>query len=97
MIFQNPASGSVEISVVGGSVVGETADIQTIALNQPELYQGAYRLELWHAIHGKVREMDVSENTPTVIMNLDGLGSGVYVLRLVIDNQIVETSQMIIR
>ncbi len=97
LIFQNPASGSVEISVVGGSVVGETADIQTIALNQPELYQGAYRLELWHAIHGKVREMDVSENTPTVIMNLDGLGSGVYVLRLVIDNQIVETSQMIIR
>lgn len=97
LIFQNPASGSVEISVVGGSVVGETADIQTIALNQPELYQGAYRLELWHAIHGKVREMDVSENTPTVTMNLDGLSSGIYVLRLIIDNQIVETSQMIIR
>ncbi len=97
LIFQNPASGSIEISVVGGSVVGETNHMQTMALDQPELYQGAYRLELWHAIHGKVREMDVSENTPTVTMNLDGLSSGIYVLRLIIDNQIVETSQMIIR
>jgi hypothetical protein len=50
---------------------------------------GTYRLELWHDLYGKVRKIDVAENTPTVTMNLDGLSSGVYVLRLIIDNQIV--------
>ena len=45
----------------------------------------------------KVREMDVAENNPTIVMNLDGLNSGVYVLRLIIDNQIVEASQLIVR
>ncbi|MBQ8720945.1 MAG: M6 family metalloprotease domain-containing protein [Paludibacteraceae bacterium] len=92
--FVNPASGSVEIDVVGG---GDTEAQQTMSVSQNELYMGAYRLELWHDVYGKVREMDVSENTPTVTMNLDGLSSGIYVLRLIIDNQLIETSQMIIR
>ena len=91
--FVNPASGNVEINVVGG----DTEAQQTMSVSQNELYMGAYRLELWHDVYGKVREMDVPENTPTVTMCLDGLSSGIYVLRLVIDNQIVETSQMIIR
>ena len=95
VIFQNPASGSVEISVISRGLVNEN-DIQTMAINQSEPYMGAYRLELWHTIHGKVREMDLPENNPTTTMNLDGLSSGIYVLRLIIDNQIVETSQMII-
>ena len=65
--------------------------------NQPTPYMGAYRVELWHDVYGKVKEMDVPENTPTVTMNLEGLNSGVYVLRLIIDNQIVETSQLIVK
>ena len=80
---------------MGRGLVNEN-DIQTMAINQSEPYMGAYRLELWHTIHGKVREMDLPENNPTITMNLDGLSSGIYVLRLIIDNQIVETSQMII-
>ena len=58
---------------------------------------GAYRLELWHEMYGKVREMDLPENTPTVTMNVDGLSSGIYILRLIVDNQLIETSQMIIK
>lgn len=58
---------------------------------------GAYRVELWHDIYGKVREMDVSENNPTITMNLEGLNSGVYVLRLIIDNQVEKTSQLIVK
>jgi hypothetical protein len=30
-------------------------------------------------------------------MNLDGLNSGVYILRLIIDNQIVVAEQMIVK
>lgn len=92
--FANPASGSVEISVVEGNNA-ETQ--QTMSISQSAPYTGAYRLELWHDVYGKVRELDVPENTPTITMNLDGLNSGVYILRLIIDNQIVETSQLIIK
>ena len=58
---------------------------------------GAYRVELWHDVYGKVREMDVPENTPTVTMSLEGVNSGVYVMRLIIDNQVVEASQLIVK
>lgn len=47
-------------------------------------------------VYSKVREMDVPENNPTITMNLEGLNSGVYVLRLIIDNQTLEASQLII-
>ena len=77
VIFQNPASGNVEISVIGGSADNEINNTQTLSINQSEPYMGAYRLELWHDIYGKVREMDVPENTPTVTMNVDGLSSGI--------------------
>ena len=95
--YTNPASGSVEISVTNGDV-SEESGMRTMSINnQPTPYMGAYRVELWHDIYGKVREMDVAENNPTIVMNLDGLNSGVYVLRLIIDNQIVEASQLIVR
>ncbi len=44
-----------------------------------------------------MREIDVPENTPTVTMNVDGLNSGIYILRLIVDNQLIQTSQMIIK
>ena len=97
LTYTNPASGSVEISVVNGDAQDESG-MRTMSINnQPTPYMGAYRVELWHDIYGKVREMDVAENNPTIVMNLDGLNSGVYVLRLIIDNQIVEASQLIVR
>lgn len=72
--------------------------MQTMSVdNQQTPYMGAYRVELWHDIYGKVREMDVSENNPTITMNLEGLNSGVYVLRLIIDNQVEKTSQLIVK
>lgn len=96
LTYSNPASGSVEISVVNGDTQDESG-MRTMSMNnQSTPYMGAYRLELWHDIYGKVREMDVPENTPTVTMNLEGLNSGVYVLRLIIDNQIIETSLLIV-
>ena len=97
MTFTNPASGSVDVNVTNGDASNES-DVQTMSLNnQQTQYMGAYRLELWHDLYGKVREIDASENTPTVTMNLDGLNSGVYILRLVIDNQIVVAEQMIVK
>lgn len=91
--FVNPASGNVEINVWNG----DASDANMRTINNPEPYMGAYRLELWHDLYGKVREIDASENTPTVTMNLDGLNSGVYILRLIIDNQIVVAEQMIVK
>ena len=93
MSFANPASGNVEINVLEDSI----ADANMRSINNPEQYMGAYRLELWHDLYGKVREIDASENTPTVTMNLDGLSSGVYVLRLIIDNQIITAEQLIVK
>ena len=97
MTFTNPASGSVDVNVTNGDASNES-DVQTMSLNnQQTQYMGAYRLELWHDLYGKVREIDASENTPTVTMNLDGLNSGVYILRLIVDNQIVASEQMIVK
>ena len=95
--FANPVSGSVEISITGGDELNGNSNVSTIALDdQISQYIGACRLELWHDVYGKVREMDVPENTSVVTMDLGGLSSGIYVLRLIVDNQIIETSQMII-
>ena len=97
LTFANPASGSVEINVTSGDVPDESG-MQTMSVdNQQTPYMGAYRVELWHDIYGKVREMEVPENNPTITMNLEGLNSGVYVLRLIIDNQVVEISQLIVK
>ncbi len=95
LMFTNPATDFAEINVVGAEEYD--SDVRTMSLNTNTSYMGTYRLELWHDVYGKVREMDVAENTPSVTMNLAGLNSGIYVLRLIIDNQVVETSQMIIR
>ena len=98
MSHTNPVSGgNVEISLINGDASDVVNGVQSMAMNQSEPYMGAYRLELWHDIYGKVREMDVPENTPTVTMNVDGLSSGIYILRLIIDNQLIQTSQMIIK
>lgn len=91
--FVNPASGNVEINVLNEGAT----DSNMRTINNQDPYMGAYSLELWHDLYGKVREMDVTENTPTVTMNLDGLNNGIYVLRLIIDNQIVAAEQMIIK
>ena len=97
LTFANPVSGSVEINVTSGDVPDESG-MQIMSVdNQQTPYMGAYRVELWHDIYGKVREMDVSENNPTITMNLEGLNSGVYVLRLIIDNQVEKTSQLIVK
>lgn len=96
--FVNPVSGSVEISIIGGDELNGNSNISTMALDdQTSQYVGVCRLELWHDVYGKVREMDVPENTSVVTMDLGGLTSGIYVLRLIVDNQIIETSQMIIK
>lgn len=92
--FVNPVSGSVEINIIGGDELGGDSNVSTMALDNQTSH--ACRLELWHDVYGKVREMDVLENTSVVTMDLGGLTSGIYVLRLIVDNQIVETSQMII-
>ena len=94
--FVNPVSGSVEINIIGGDELNGNSNVSTIALDDPiDQYMGVYRLELWHDIYGKVREMDIPKNTSVVTMDLGGLSRGIYVLRLIVDNQIIETSQMI--
>ena len=94
--FANPVSGSVEINIIGGDELNGNSNVSTIALDDPiDQYMGVYRLELWHDIYGKVREMDIPKNTSVVTMDLGGLSRGIYVLRLIVDNQIIETSQMI--
>ncbi len=93
--FVNPVSGSVEISIIGGDELNGNSNISTVALDNQTSH--ACQLELWHDVYGKVREMDIPENTSVVTMDLGGLTSGIYVLRLIVDNQIIETSQMIIK
>ncbi len=51
----------------------------------------------WRADEYGIWNMDVAENNPTITMNLEGLNSGVYVMRLIIDNQTVEASRLIVR
>lgn len=99
LVSPNPASGSAMISVrltdnsdVRTGVASYSAMSSDGGVN--EEYRGAYRLELWHKQYGMVRSMDVEEDTPTVQMNLSGLGAGDYILRLIVDGNLVNTQQL---
>ena len=102
--YSNPASGSVDISVVkqagtaqdgsGGATVMSTASAQQ-AYEEP--YMGEYRLELWHEVYGMVREMDVEAGNPTVTMDLGGLTPGWYYMRLIADGEMKAVGKLMVR
>lgn len=60
-----------------------------------EPYNGTYTLELWSEPYGHLRTV-VSE-TPTAQIPLNGLGSGTYFVKLIINNELVATEQLLIR
>lgn len=88
--YANPvrAAETVEISV---SVEEQTADFATVTVP----YAGEYTLELWSELYGRVRTVEA--DTPTTQMSLSGLNAGTYFLKLIINNEIVATQQLIIK
>ncbi len=97
-LYVNPVEGnSVDIMIV--EQVESTATSSTTcsyAPPAPTQYNGAYRLELWHEIYGLVREIDVQENNPSTTMDLSALPKGTYHLRLIIEEELVDVSQMVL-
>ena len=102
--YTNPASGSVDISVVkqagtaqegsgGATVMSASASQQ--AYEEP--YMGEYRLELWHEVYGMVREMDVEAGNPTVTMDLGGLTPGWYYVRIIADGEMKAVGKLMVR
>ena len=102
--YSNPASGSVDISVVKQAKTEHdesagTSAISTASAQQvyEEPYMGEYRLELWHEVYGMVREMDVEAGNPTVTMDLGGLTPGWYYMRLIADGEMKAVGKLMVR
>lgn len=100
MIQRNPTSGQATMTayVVSetGTSGGDRAYATTVSTGREE-YMGAYSIELWHSRFGRVRAIDVAENTPTTHFDLAGLAPDQYTVRLIVDGQVRHTAQLLVR
>lgn len=86
--FVNPATAASGLDVTVLSVENE----QVTAIVP---YDGDYTLELWSELYGRVRMVNADE--PTTQISLSGLPAGTYFIKLIIDNELVTTKQLIIK
>ncbi len=86
--FVNPATAASSLDVAVSSA--EDEQVTTIVP-----YDGDYTLELWSELLGCVRRVEANE--PTTQISLSGLPTGIYFIKLIIDNELVTTKQLIVR
>lgn len=86
--YTNPAKTASSIDI---KVVEQTDEFATIST----LYEGDYTLELWSERLGRLRKVDCTEAETQI--SLTGLDSGTYFIKLIIENEIITTEQLIIR
>jgi subtilisin family serine protease len=86
--FVNPATAASSLDVVVSSVGDE--QITTIIP-----YDGDYTLELWSELLGCVCRVEANE--PTTQISLSGLPTGIYFIKLIINDELVTTKQLIVR
>lgn len=86
--YANPApvSGSVDVLVASRTDGAATVSVP---------YDGAYTLELWSELYGRVRT--VESCVPTAQIPLGGLNAGTYFIKLLIGGEPVTTEQLIIK
>lgn len=104
IIPHNPASGTADFSVVlrsdgtlDGS--GDVAAMSPKSYNSisgcyEEPYLGTYRIELWHKQSGMVRSVDMPAGSPDSQINVSDLSAGDYIVRLIIDGNLVDVTQL---
>ena len=96
MDFANPANEVVDIQVVHELPVDESQMYSLRARGmQALLYEGECEVELWDMYHGKLRS--VSGTGGYVQMPLQGIASGNYVLRLIVNEKQVDSKPLMIR
>lgn len=93
LVFRNPAGVGEDLEV--GIVLPDENPSSTTYGLRPNTEIGAYTLELWSELYGRVRAVEA--DTPTTQMSLSGLNAGTYFLKLIINNEIVATQQLIIK
>ena len=88
LVYQNPVS-------IGGTLdVFVTQTSNSVAALQSSR-SACYTLELWSELYGRVRMVNADE--PTTQISLSGLPAGTYFIKLIIDNELVTTKQLIIK
>lgn len=85
MTFSNPASNNTEISVFKGNDDHSSYNIP---------YEGNYEIELWND-YGMIKK--IYNNTHKSNLPLGGLIQGVYYIRLIINGQLMESKQIIVK
>lgn len=86
--FVNPATAASSLDVA----VSSTEDEQVTTVVP---YDGEYTLELWSELLGCVRRVEANE--PTTQISLSGLPTGIYFIKLIINDELVTTKQLIVR
>lgn len=91
MVYANPASYSVDVSILE-----QYDDEATIGIsNNGEPYEGKYTLELWSELYGCVRTVNGVSSASQI--SLSGLTPGTYFIKLLIDGALETTQQLIIQ
>ncbi len=96
--FNNPVTTQLNTYVytelVEETNVASVSDVNTSILSNSTLYQGNYTIEIWSDM-GIVYSQDIDGNTPNLQIPLAGLANGYYVVRLLIDDILVDTKQLL--
>ena len=61
----------------------------------PLLYKGEFEVELWDTYRGKLHTM--KEKDGNIKMSLQGIASGNYVLRLIVDGKQMDSKPLMVR
>ncbi len=85
MTFSNPASNNTEISVFKGNDNHSSYNIP---------YEGNYEIELWND-YGMINK--IYGHTHKSNLSLSGLTQGIYYIRLIINGQLIESKQIIVK
>ena len=97
MDFANPSSDMVDIQVVytqPDNMPQRSSSFLNTQL-EPTPYEGEFEVELWDMYRGKLHTMKGKDGY--IQMSLQGIASGNYVLRLIVDGKQVDSKPLMVR
>ena len=93
MDFANPVDDIVDIQVAHKLPTNTMS--RSVHVTEPILYEGEFEVELWDMYRGKLHT--IKGQGGLIQMPLQGIASGNYVLRLIIDGKQVDSKPLMVR
>lgn len=95
--YTNPSTDLLEGYVYKEEENNNTTNFKTMTLSSKEIYFGKYDIELFNEQTGHYKKYSFPENSTNVNISLVNMVKGQYIVRLIIENQIVQVSNLLIK